>query len=706
MKSIFYFILFSLINSNLIAGKIIFKNSSSKFDIEKTKDTLISKKKLINVPPILTATGNQIFCPGTPIKIVTNMTFFDPDDAGVDAVYVQISTGYVFGEDLLTLTGIHPNISSSWDSNSAKLTLTGISGQPTYLALENAIKDIEYSTNSLSPSGIKKFSISIGQANYLPSNGHYYEFIPNIGITWSDSRIDAQTNTYFGLQGYLATLTSSDEAQLAGEQSSGAGWIGGSDVEQEGVWKWMTGPEAGTNMVFSYWNNGEPNNAGDEDYAHITAIGVGIPGSWNDLSNVGGSSGAYQPKGYIVEYGGMPGDPILQIATSSILLIPKITFSQSVNICDPGSVVLNATATLGTIQWYDVDSGGSPIASGNSYTTPILTSTTNYYIDAFPIGCTSASRITVAVVVNEIPVITTAIPNPICENNSTSLTASTTIGIIKWYSNITSTIPLATGLTYTTPILNENITYYIEGNNNGCLSASRIPINVMIIPSPIVTDENKLLCEDLSLLLDAGLFNVTYLWSTLQTTKTITITTSGVYTVKVTSTPPYNCSSTKTITVVDHFKPYIQNIAIENNTAAIQIESPEDFEYSIDGVNFQDSNTFTVYEGGYYIAYVREKEKCGFTDNTPFIIITFPKFFTPNYDGYYDNWTISGLFYYPKAEIKIMDRFGKLITQLTAANSSWDGTFNGKQLPSDDYWYVYKINKNEPEKKGHFSMKR
>ena len=692
--------------SNFAEGKNRLKITSSKPSLAEIKDTLLfHKKKLSNVAPILTATGNQIFCPGSPMKIVTNMTFVDPDDTGVDAVYIQISTGYVYGQDILTLTGSHPTIASIWDSTTAKLTLLGTSGQPTYTALESAIKDIEYSSNSTNPSGVRKFSITIGQANYLPSNGHYYQFIPNIGVTWSASRIAAQTNIYYGLQGYLATLTSADEAQLAGEQSSGAGWIGGSDEQQEGLWKWMTGPEAGTNMVFTFWNNGEPNNLGDEDYAHITAVGVGITGSWNDLSNTGDSSGNYQPKGYIVEYGGMPGDPILHISTSSIITIPSITNTVAASNCDPGILILQATANLPTIYWYNSPVGGIPIATGTSFTTPFLTGTTTYYVTAAAIGCTTATRTAITATINTVPII--SIPSTVssCSETSALLTATTTAGTINWFSTSTSTTPIATGLTYTTPILNQNITYYIEGNNNGCLSASRIPVTVLVVASPIVTDENVILCEDSFLLLDAGLTNVTYLWSTLQTTKTITITTPGTYTVKVTSLLPQNCSSIKTITVVENLKPHIQNIIIENTTATIIVTNPGNFEYSVDGITFQNSNVFIVSEGGYYTAYVREKENCGL-DYRPFIIITIPEYFTPNSDGYNDYWTINGLFNYPKAEIKIVDRYGKVITKLTAAKYSWDGTLNGKTLPSDDYWYVFKIDENAPETRGHFSMKR
>ena len=310
------------------------------------------------------------------MKIVTNMTIVDPDDPGVTAIYIQISSGYVSGQDVLTLTGYHPTINSSWDSNTGKLTLIGLFGQPTYTELEAAIEDIEYSNSSLNPSGIRTFSISIGQANYLPSNGHYYQYIPNIGITWSDAKIAAATNFYYGIQGYLATITAADEAQIAGEQSEGAGWIGGSDEQQEGVWRWMTGPETGTLFNYTLWNTGEPNSAGDEDYTHITAPGVGIPGSWNDISNTGATSGFYQPKGYIVEYGGMPGDPIIQISTSTTITIPSIISTTAAEICNPGVVTLGVTTNVPVINWYTSATGGTPIATGTTFTTPFLNSTT------------------------------------------------------------------------------------------------------------------------------------------------------------------------------------------------------------------------------------------------------------------------------------------------------------------------------------------
>ena len=102
--------------------------------------------------------------------------------------------------------------------------------------------DVVFSSSNIN-SGAKTFSLSAGSANFL-DNGHYYDFIPSNLISWKDAEIAAENMTYFGLQGYLATLTSPAEAQIAGELTPGTGWIGGSDEATEGVLKWMTGPEA------------------------------------------------------------------------------------------------------------------------------------------------------------------------------------------------------------------------------------------------------------------------------------------------------------------------------------------------------------------------------------------------------------------------------------------------------------------------------
>ncbi|HKO78247.1 MAG TPA: T9SS type B sorting domain-containing protein [Flavobacterium sp.] len=687
----------------------------------KTSLTNLNKPdhSLADAAPVITATGNSSYCPLTSTNIVTSISITDTDGTGADAIYIQISSGYVNGQDKLSLNNplSHTTITSSWNVSEGKLTLRSLTPgqQVTYTDFENAIKDVQFSNSTTTPSGIRKFSISIGQANYLPRNGHYYEYVPNLGITWTKARDAAEIKTYYGMKGYLATLTAADEAQLAGKQAPGAGWIGGTDDETEGVWKWVTGPETGTvfwngasngsTPNFAFWNSGEPNQAGNEDYAHITAPGVGIAGSWNDLSNTGDISGNYQPKGYIVEYGGTPGDPVLQLSASTTLTIASITSTTPASRCDAGTVTLQATATVGTINWYDTVSASNSIGTGPNFTTPNINTTTTYYVETA--SCTS-NRTAVEAKISTTPIITVTDTNsPVtnCGPGLFTLTATPSVGTINWYSEIGGAI-ISTGLSYTTSTISTNTIYYAEAINNGCTNNDKIPIDLLVYTLPSVTDQQVPICIPNSVDLDASIPNMTYLWSTGETSQTIKATTTGIYTVDVTSPTPENCTSKKTITVFEYNKPEIKNVKVDETTVTIELLKSEDyFEYSIDKIYYQSSNIFTNAPSGLQTAYVRDIIQCK-NDNEPFVVIIIPKYFTPNNDGFNDVWEVKGLVDYPLAEVSLFDRYGKLITHLNHFNHSWDGTFNKKPLPATDYWYVLKLDSNSPELKGHFSLKR
>lgn len=367
-------------------------------------------------PPSISANSGGEYCPGSMIPIATNVSITDPDvgDTTLDVVVIQISEGYSVGQDLLALSVVQPNITSSWNTLLGELTLTGTASFAEY---ETAIEAVTYQTTQTIFNEDKFFSINLGDANYLPSTGHYYFYVPSLGITWSNAKTQAETQTFFGLQGYLATITTSEESQLAGEQSPGAGWIGATDAETENTWRWVTGPEAGTifwigvsngspqNGMFNFWNSNEPNNfGGNEDYAHITDPSIGQPGSWNDLPVTGDmdASSPYHPKGYLVEFGGLPGDPIINLSTSTSMAMPRLLTINESNRCGDGIVDLSVTTNADSVLWFENETTTAVLNNGVTFS-PNITATTTYWVMPVFNGCTTGERTQVVATLNPLP---------------------------------------------------------------------------------------------------------------------------------------------------------------------------------------------------------------------------------------------------------------------------------------------------------------
>ncbi|WP_445757862.1 Ig-like domain-containing protein [Polaribacter sp.] len=695
----------------------------------------------------ISATGNQAFCAGSPINIVTDFSISDPTSTTIAAFYIQISEGYQQGFDILQLdVSPHSNILSDWDPSAGKLTLSSgvIGSQMLLIDLEKAVKDVVFMTTAINIFPEKKFSLTIDDANYLPETGHFYKFISANLITWTKAKIAAENQFYYGRRGYLATLTSQIEADFAGKQASGSGWIGGSDEETEGVWKWVTGPEAGTpdeifwngtangsSPNFAFWNSGEPNQRGDEDYAHITDVRVardGRIGSWNDLQKKGGADDEYQSKGYIVEFG-TPSDPPLNIVATTSIFIPQIVSSVNATICESGTATISATANEGQILWFDEAVAGDLVETGNTFTTPSLTNTTIYYVAASVNGCTTLPRTAVTVTVKPRPSIVSTTDDIVCSGTAT-LTATASQGEVFWYDSLVSTTPIFVGNSYVTLDLTSSTTYYVSANINGCETAIRTPVNAILdetIPDFEIPLNRYVLCEDIdSIVLQTRnpQGNYAYVWKkddvTLsETSSSISVTSEGNYYVSAVSEA--GCISDEKLIVVT--KSSIATITKDDviitddsNNNSIQVANPNlgigSYEFAIDDEfgNYTDVGFFQNLSPGIHTLFVRDKLGCGVA-SYQFSILAYPKFFTPNGDGVNDFWTINGFdtAFYTISKISIFDRFGKLIYQIEPNSQGWNGDYQGKKLPSNSYWFrvlLTDINGNTIEKSGNFSLIR
>jgi hypothetical protein len=270
-------------------------------------------------PPILeTQNPNQNYTSGNAAIVVAPATTVTTSSNIEDAT---ISISPVIAEDVLSVSDLPVGLSSSWDGSTKILSISGTGTAADYQAALRKVKF--YTTSSQTTTRTIDFILGDGVGLMIGGEQHFYEVIDNGGnISWENARAAALASRFGDAQGYLATVTSSTENDYLAEKVSADTWIGASDIEREGVWRWADGPETGTqfwqsdlnagtsattnygsavNGEYAHWWSTEPNNAYGsygEDCAHMYGSNSGQPGYWNDYYE------AYNVRYYIIEYGG------------------------------------------------------------------------------------------------------------------------------------------------------------------------------------------------------------------------------------------------------------------------------------------------------------------------------------------------------------------------------------------------------------------
>jgi len=220
-------------------------------------------------------------------------------------------------------------------------------------------------------------------------------------------------------------------------------------------------------------------------------------------------------------------------------------------------------------------------------------------------------------------------------------------------------------------------------------------------------DETVILCDLNTVRLEVDNIFGSYSWSNGGMSNYTDVSTPGEYTVTVSDSN--TCLATKKFIVVPSDTPVIVQVEINDleetdNTILIHYTGSGNYEFSVDGIIFQDSPYFTGISAGEHTAWVRDKNGCGEAVET-FYVLNYPKYFTPNADGYNDIWNIPNVTRLSGATIAIFDRYGKLLYKFTPKQKGWDGKYNSKDLPSEDYWFAIHM-ENGKTVKGHFALKR
>ncbi len=205
-------------------------------------------------------------------------------------------------------------------------------------------------------------------------------------------------------------------------------------------------------------------------------------------------------------------------------------------------------------------------------------------------------------------------------------------------------------------------------------------------------------------------------------TDQVSITETGnyryeAYTIASQAGNTIECPTTQDFRVVSSEIATIERLGVasdgQNLQITVQASGNGAYEYAMDDANgpYQNSNVFNNVIPGTHIFYVRDKNGCGVVEEAFIQDLTvegFPKFFTPNGDNINDFWQFIQP---PNSEaivlqsIRIFDRYGRFLKEISQDSEGWDGNFAGRPLPSGDYWF-HAVDDSNREIKGHFSLKR
>ncbi|AZA61573.1 T9SS type B sorting domain-containing protein [Chryseobacterium indoltheticum] len=229
-------------------------------------------------------------------------------------------------------------------------------------------------------------------------------------------------------------------------------------------------------------------------------------------------------------------------------------------------------------------------------------------------------------------------------------------------------------------------------NTDGCYAITKITLKVLPpVKSSVLKD--KTICLEDKTTLDAGSGFDGYEWSTGATTQSISNVGVGAYWVKLKTG---KCFTLQQVHIYPSQQPVIASIDITNNTITVNASGGSaPYQYSLDGINWQDSNVFTGLPRGENKIFVKDSFDC----NPIQIQVTVPNLvnaITPNGDNVNDEIDYSALAYKKNLVFVVYNRYGNKIYEADKVrNYKWNGTSGNKKIPTGTYWYTITWNEND-----------
>ncbi len=280
----------------------------------------------------------------------------------------------------------------------------------------------------------------------------------------------------------------------------------------------------------------------------------------------------------------------------------------------------------------------------------------------------------------------------ICLNDTAFLGSNLGQGSYQWYTGSPGAwVPSPND---TLPDLAVSTTgwYRLTVNNGSCDGQDSVYVLVNTSPVDVDLGPDQLLCIGSSIELDAENPGAVYLWSTGETTRTITVTAPDTFYVTATF---QGCVDTDTIIV---FLDSITTVNVMNDTFMCPEVQPLVINAAAFGTSFlwstgETTPSITVTDTGTYAVQITTAAGCTVYDTIPVrrlcpTKVDVPSAFTPNKDGLNDIFQPAMTSVDQGYEFIIYNRWGQQVFYTIDVNAGWDGTFNGVNVEEGYYQYV------------------